>query len=91
MGKKLMLAAGVATGYVLGTKAGRRRYEQLAAAGRDIKAQQSLKDALQTARDHVVRIAKDDSEASTITMPDTTAANGRTARAATTTPISSSG
>lgn len=35
MGGKLMLVAGLATGYVLGTRAGRERYEQIkSAAGR---------------------------------------------------------
>jgi len=58
----------MATGYVLGTRAGRRRYEQLAAAGRDITAQPSLRQAWETARDHAVRIAKDAPEPATITV-----------------------
>lgn len=32
MGKKLMLVAGLATGYVLGARAGRTRYNQIASA-----------------------------------------------------------
>jgi len=35
--KKLMILAAAGVGYVLGTKAGRQRYEQLRSAARDLK------------------------------------------------------
>jgi len=65
-----MLVAGVAAGYVLGSRAGRRRYEQLSAAGRDVTAQPTLRDAFTTARDHAVRIVRDAPAATTVTLPE---------------------
>jgi hypothetical protein len=75
MSRKMLLVAGAAAGYVLGTRAGRHRYEQLAAAGRDITAQSTLRDALNTARDHAVRIVRDDPTPETITLPETNVAS----------------
>jgi hypothetical protein len=53
--KIVTLAAGVAVGYVLGTKAGREKYNQIAAAARKLsthpavgQAQQKAKSALDT-------------------------------------------
>jgi hypothetical protein len=53
--KLLTLAAGLAAGYVLGTKAGRARYEQIAATARKVsghptvvQAQEKAKGYLQT-------------------------------------------
>ncbi|SDU38949.1 YtxH domain-containing protein [Jiangella alkaliphila] len=52
---KLILLAGAAVGYVLGTRAGRQRYEQLKgradAMWHDPKVQQKVADAQQAVRD----------------------------------------
>jgi hypothetical protein len=36
--RTIWLAGGLAAGYVLGTRAGREKYEQLAAAAREVRA-----------------------------------------------------
>lgn len=40
--KVIWLAGGLAAGYVLGTRAGREKYEQIASAAREIKANPSM-------------------------------------------------
>jgi hypothetical protein len=53
--KKLMILAAAAVGYVMGTKAGRQRYEQLRAAARKMKddprVQEKAKQAADLARE----------------------------------------
>ena len=78
---KLALAAGFAAGYVLGSKAGRERYEQLVAAGRQLWSNptvQSTAGVLQAqANDlvakakHTVRQDKDTGTASDMYEPAT--------------------
>ncbi|WP_229070161.1 hypothetical protein [Actinoplanes sp. DH11] len=46
----LTLAAGLATGYVLGTRAGRERYEQIAAAARKAAGSPAATQAQSTAK-----------------------------------------
>ncbi|MDG6103600.1 hypothetical protein Daura_35095 [Dactylosporangium aurantiacum] len=46
----LTLAAGLATGYVLGTRAGRGKYEQIVEGARQLRANPTLAQAQQTAR-----------------------------------------
>ena|SRR5437867_7706252 len=58
---KLSLALGFAAGYVLGSKAGRERYEQLVAAGRELwsnPAVQSTAGVLQAQANDLVAKAK---------------------------------
>jgi hypothetical protein len=54
--KKLMLLTAGAVGYVLGTKAGRERYEQIKAGAMKLKnnptVQQKAHDAAQAAKEH---------------------------------------
>jgi hypothetical protein len=46
----LTLAAGVAAGYVLGTRAGRGKYEQIVEGARQLRANPSLAQAQATAK-----------------------------------------
>ena len=60
--KIVTLAAGFAAGYVLGTRAGREKYEQIAAGARQVRAnptlgqvQETIKDVIATPRPAAVR------------------------------------
>ena len=48
--RKLTFIAGLAIGYVLGTRAGRERYEQLRQTVRDLSQTQAVQTAAQNAR-----------------------------------------
>ncbi|WP_329563999.1 hypothetical protein [Kitasatospora sp. NBC_01266] len=48
---KLSFVAGAAAGYVLGARAGRQRYEQIAAAARKVAEHPAVRDATQRAKD----------------------------------------
>ncbi|GAA1215712.1 YtxH domain-containing protein [Kitasatospora nipponensis] len=47
---KLTFVVGAATGYVLGARAGRQRYEQIAAAAQKVARNPKVQDATQRAR-----------------------------------------
>jgi hypothetical protein len=51
--KVLTLAAGVAVGYVLGTKAGREKYEQIAATARKVSNHPTVVQAQERAKGYV--------------------------------------
>lgn len=53
--KRLMLLGAVAVGYVLGTRAGRQRYEQLKRLARTVKDDPRVQDAAQQAADLAVQ------------------------------------
>jgi outer membrane murein-binding lipoprotein Lpp len=61
MKNKLLLAAGVAAGYVLGARAGRQRYDQIANAARKFadnpKVQQTASQLSQQATDTVSKVS----------------------------------
>ena len=54
--RKLVFAAGAAIGYVLGTKAGRQRYEQMAGAARQVAAQPTVKQAISEVQTQATRV-----------------------------------
>lgn len=54
--RKLVFAAGAAIGYVLGTKAGRQRYEQISGAARQVAAQPTVKQALNEVQTQATRV-----------------------------------
>jgi hypothetical protein len=54
--RKLVFAAGAAVGYVLGTKAGRQRYEQLAGAARQVASQPNVKQAIGEVQTQATRV-----------------------------------
>jgi len=56
MSGKLWLAGGFAAGYILGSKAGRERYEQLAATARKVKEEPAVASALETVQTHATRL-----------------------------------
>jgi outer membrane murein-binding lipoprotein Lpp len=61
MKNKLLLAAGIAAGYVLGARAGRQRYDQIANAARKFadnpKVQQTASQLSQQASDTVSKVS----------------------------------
>jgi outer membrane murein-binding lipoprotein Lpp len=61
MKNKLLLAAGIAAGYVLGARAGRQRYDQIANAARKFadnpKVQQTASQLSQQATDTVSKVS----------------------------------
>lgn len=56
MASKLLVAAGFATGYVLGTRAGRQRYEQLAEAARRVRDDPTVQSAVGVVQDKAARL-----------------------------------
>ncbi|MBC7518489.1 MAG: hypothetical protein H7248_06325 [Microbacteriaceae bacterium] len=48
---KLILVAGLATGYVLGSRAGRKRYDQIAASARKLWQSRSVQNQMHTVED----------------------------------------
>jgi hypothetical protein len=54
--RKLVFAAGAAIGYILGTKAGRQRYEQISGAARQVAAQPTVKQALNEVQTQATRM-----------------------------------
>ena len=54
--RKIVFAAGAAIGYVLGTKAGRQRYEQMAGAARQVAAQPTVKQAINEVQSQATRM-----------------------------------
>ena len=53
--RKIVFAAGAAVGYVLGTRAGRQRYEQIAGAARQVASQPTVKQALNEVQTQATR------------------------------------
>ena len=53
---KLTFAAGVAVGFVLGTRAGRERYEELAATTRKLLASPTVQEATGVAKSQATKI-----------------------------------
>jgi len=49
--RMLTFAAGLAAGYVLGTRAGREKYEQIAAGARQVRANPTLGQVQETIKD----------------------------------------
>jgi hypothetical protein len=56
MSGKLWLAGGLAAGYVLGTRAGRQRYEQISETVRKVKDDPTVASALETVQNQAGRI-----------------------------------
>jgi hypothetical protein len=56
MAGKLLVAAGFAAGYVLGTRAGRQRYEQLAEAARRVRDDPTVQSAVGAVQDRASRL-----------------------------------
>jgi hypothetical protein len=56
MSGKLWLAGGLAAGYVLGTRAGRQRYEQLTETVRKVKEDPAVANALEVVQNQAGRI-----------------------------------
>ena len=54
--RKIVFAAGAAIGYVLGTRAGRQRYEQMAGAARQVAEQPTVKQALNEVQTQATRV-----------------------------------
>jgi hypothetical protein len=53
--RKIVFAAGAAVGYILGTRAGRQRYEQIAGAARQVASQPTVKQALTEVQSQATR------------------------------------
>ena len=51
-----MVSSDAAIGYVLGTKAGRQRYEQISGAARQVAAQPTVKQALNEVQTQATRV-----------------------------------
>ena len=59
MKSKLVFVAGLATGYVLGTRAGRRRFESIKGHAREVWQSDSVQSALSTVQEKAAEVAKD--------------------------------
>ncbi len=57
MMKKLVFGLGLAAGYVLGTRAGRERYEQISAAAKNVWYSDQVQDAIEDAGETVKQVA----------------------------------
>jgi tripartite-type tricarboxylate transporter receptor subunit TctC len=57
--KKMMFLAGLATGYVLGTRAGREKYDQLSAAVKDVTQKPAVQDAINTVQTQASKLYGD--------------------------------
>ncbi|CAM3236862.1 YtxH domain-containing protein [Stackebrandtia soli] len=55
---KVIFAAGVAVGYVLGARAGRERYEQIAKAGRTVRDSSIVRNITEIAQEQAKRLAE---------------------------------
>jgi hypothetical protein len=75
---KLLFVAGLAVGYVLGTRAGRQRYEQIKLAAKNVWESEPVQWAAGQAQDAVADVA--DKAAITTVMPDAAAAARATAK-----------
>ncbi len=58
MGYRAMFAAGFAIGYVVGTRAGRERYEQIVKVGRQVAEHPAVQKATQTVTTKTTEITK---------------------------------
>ena len=76
--KKLTLAAGFGAGYVLGTKAGTQRYEQIVAKAREIAGMPAVQNATATVQDTAGSLAEKAKETVTdkVSKSDDTPATG---------------
>jgi hypothetical protein len=59
MKSKLALAVGIGIGYVLGTRAGRERFEEIRSKAKDLWESEDVQTAVHTAQEKVTSVAKE--------------------------------
>lgn len=81
MGHKLTLLVGLGVGYVLGAKAGRRRYEQIKASVNNFLGQPWVKQSVDTVQDFAKEQFNSATAAVTKVVSETAAKNASEAKA----------
>ncbi|WP_454041797.1 YtxH domain-containing protein [Cellulosimicrobium sp. Marseille-Q8652] len=59
MKSKIALVVGIGIGYVLGTRAGRERFEEIKGKAKDLWQSEDVQSAVHTAQDKVTTVAKE--------------------------------
>ncbi|WP_251152646.1 YtxH domain-containing protein [Cellulosimicrobium sp. Marseille-Q4280] len=59
MKSKIALVVGIGIGYVLGTRAGRERFEEIKVKAKDLWQSEDVQSAVHTAQDKVTTVAKE--------------------------------